>query len=129
MTASGKDSPPAHWLDAWHVNPSSNREYDFIDGLRGLAILMVLAGHHLYINPHSGPLMHYLGALASRGGSGVKLFFALSGFLISWPFWKRKCARSEEVIPPGYSQRRFWKMTLRLVFNWMHMTPLSRLIV
>jgi hypothetical protein len=26
------------WLDAWHVNPSVNRDYDFIDGLRGIAI-------------------------------------------------------------------------------------------
>jgi peptidoglycan/LPS O-acetylase OafA/YrhL len=43
------------WLDAWHVNPSANRDYDFIDGLRGIAILMVVCCHGIYVNPNAGP--------------------------------------------------------------------------
>ena len=48
------------WLNAWHVNPSLNRDYDFIDGLRGIAILMVLCCHILYVNRRSGPVMELL---------------------------------------------------------------------
>ena len=110
MAISSALSTKTHWLDKWHVNPSSNREYDFIDGLRGIAILMVLVCHHVYINPKSGVLTHFLGGLAEAGGGGVELFFAISGFLISWPFWKRKISGSPRVVPPHYALRRFWKI-------------------
>jgi peptidoglycan/LPS O-acetylase OafA/YrhL len=97
------------WLDAWHVNPSANRDYDCIDGLRGIAILMVICCHHFYVNPKSGPLTLFVGAVTGACGHGVQLFFALSGFLISWPFWKRKFTAAA-VVPPGYARRRFWKI-------------------
>jgi len=99
-----------NWLDAWHVSPSVNRDYDFIDGLRGIAILMVVVGHHVYTNPKSGAFIHDVGAVFGTGGHGVTLFFALSGFLISWPFWKRKVSGSKQAVPPGYGWRRFWKI-------------------
>jgi len=113
----------AKWLDAWHVNPSANRDYDFIDGLRGVAILMVLCCHHLYINQHSGQAIQFLGQLSGTCGHGVELFFTLSGFLISWPFWKRKFGRSERVVPPGYAQRRFWKIYPPLALSVILLTP------
>lgn len=116
-------NPRTHWLDKWHVNPSANREYDFIDGLRGIAILMVLVCHHLYVNPQSGPVVLFLGELFGTFGRGVQLFFALSGFLISWPFWKRKVARSLEVVPPGYARRRFWKIYPPLALSVIILTP------
>src|ERR1044072_9709124 len=75
-----------HWLDAWHVAPSTNRDYDFIDGLRGVAILMVAASHHFYINPNSGVLMHSVGRVIGSVGHAVFLFYARSGFLISCAF-------------------------------------------
>jgi peptidoglycan/LPS O-acetylase OafA/YrhL len=117
-----------HWLDVWHVNPSVNRDYDFIDGLRGIAILMVLAGHHFYVNPQSGQVVQFIGGLATAGGHGVSLFFALSGFLISWPFWKRKFARSASVVPPGYGWRRFWKIYPPLALSVIVFTPVYALI-
>jgi peptidoglycan/LPS O-acetylase OafA/YrhL len=106
------------WLDAWHVNASANREYDLIDGLRGIAILMVLACHLFYINPSSGQVVHFIRGILAAGSSGVAVFFTLSGFLISWPFWKRKISgkaqgilsAKAQVIPSGYGWRRFWKV-------------------
>jgi peptidoglycan/LPS O-acetylase OafA/YrhL len=111
------------WLDAWHVNPSVNREYDFIDGLRGVAILMVLACHFPYINPQSGTALHFISGMLGACGHGVTLFFALSGFLISWPFWKRKIAGSGQVVPAGYGWRRFWKIYPPLALSVLLLTP------
>ncbi len=114
---------PKSWLDAWHVNPSVNRDYDFIDGLRGVAILMVVVSHHLYFNPNSGLLVHVIGYILGTGGNGVTLFFALSGFLISWPFWKKKSAGSEKLVPSGYAWRRFWKIYPPLALSVLLLTP------
>lgn len=125
---SAKTKGASHWLDAWHVNPSVNRDYDFIDGLRGIAILMVLACHHLYVNPKAGPVVQFIGAFFSAGGHGVMLFFALSGFLISWPFWKRKFALSATVVPPGYGWRRFWKIYPPLALSVIVFTPIYALV-
>jgi len=114
---------PDHWLNAWHVDPSANRSYDFIDGLRGLAILMVVAGHYLYFKEGSSLGSRFLLSFLGTLGSGVSLFFTLSGFLISWPFWKRKANASESLIPPGYGWRRFWKIYPPLALSVLLLTP------
>ncbi len=123
-----KITPPsqsnAHWLDRWHVSPSTNRDYDFLDGLRGVAILMVLVCHYIYVNPKAGPLGQFIGGLAMAGGSGVTLFFTLSGFLLSWPFWKRKFSEAAQAVPAGYGWRRFWKIYPPLALSVVLLTPL-----
>ena len=119
-----KNIEQKHWLEKWHVSPSVNRDYDFIDGLRGIAILMVIIGHHFYINPNASTPVRYVGSIIGTGGSGVTLFYTLSGFLISWPFWKRKVAGSQAVMPSGYFQRRFWKIYPPLVLSILVLTPL-----
>jgi len=62
-------------LSSWHIPE--------LDGIRGLAILIVVVYHFFGgADPHFGFwLRHILGAL-SIGWSGVDLFFVLSGFLI-----------------------------------------------
>ena len=122
-TAPAKSAEKKHWLDAWHVSPSSNRDYDFIDGLRGIAILMVIVTHHFYINPNSGFVVQFVGNLVGTGGQGVTLFFALSGFLIASPFWRRKLAPSANVLPRGYFQRRFWKIYPPLALSIVIFVP------
>ena len=105
------------------MDPSANREYDFIDGLRGLAILMVLVCHSVYAKEHNALAVRFLLNFASTLGNGVGLFFTLSGFLISWPFWKRKVNRAESLIPPGYGWRRFWKIYPPLALSVLLLTP------
>ncbi len=53
-----------------------------LDGLRGVAILMVLLHHCVALAPGS-PVARVVRSIAEAGWSGVNLFFVLSGFLIS----------------------------------------------
>jgi peptidoglycan/LPS O-acetylase OafA/YrhL len=115
--------PVRHWLEPWHVDPSANRSYDFIDGLRGIAILMVLATHSFYAREHQDLAVRYVLCFKDNLGRGVDLFFTLSGFLISWPFWKRKASHAEQLIPPGYGWRRFWKIYPPLALSVLLLTP------
>ena len=105
------------------MDPSANRNYDFIDGLRGLAILMVVACHYCYAKEPTSVAGRWLLNFTGTLGMGVNLFFTLSGFLISWPFWKRKVNRSEQLIPPGYGWRRFWKIYPPLALSVLLLTP------
>src|SRR3569833_2118837 len=120
------DKSSAHkksWLDVWHVSPSVNRDFDFIDGLRGIAILMVLVAHGFNFNPCERGPTYYLGHFTGAGASGVTLFYALSGFLISWPFWKRKISGAATSAPRGYAQRRFWKIYPPLALSLLLFVP------
>lgn len=53
-----------------------------LDGLRGIAILLVLLMHTLHFQP-TWPLWSWINAIAKAGWIGVDLFFVLSGFLIT----------------------------------------------
>lgn len=118
-------TPDRSWLDVWHVNPSTNTDYLFIDGLRGIAVLLVVVGCHLiYINPLSGAISHFISGICSAGGCGVPIFFGISGFVISLPFWRRKLQGDGIVIPQGYASRRFWKIYPPLVIAIILFTPI-----
>jgi peptidoglycan/LPS O-acetylase OafA/YrhL len=55
-----------------------------LDGIRGLAILLVLYHHLFWSNPNSGNrFFDFLNAIRASAFIGVNLFFALSGFLIT----------------------------------------------
>lgn len=55
-----------------------------LDGIRGIAISMVLVYHYflLPIQPHPGTVLYYVQVAGRLAWSGVDLFFVLSGFLI-----------------------------------------------
>jgi peptidoglycan/LPS O-acetylase OafA/YrhL len=101
------------------VKPKRASRLIFIDGLRALAMLMVLICHYWYVGHqwhlHIGIPHHYKNAalLAEFGFVGVDLFLVLSGFCLYWPFvsrgetpgptlaqfLKRRCLR---ILPPYY---------------------------
>jgi peptidoglycan/LPS O-acetylase OafA/YrhL len=55
-----------------------------LDGIRGLAILMVVCSHVFESNYHSGGVLtRFVGTVFYYGYFGVDLFFVLSGFLIT----------------------------------------------
>ncbi|QDT41266.1 O-acetyltransferase OatA [Gimesia alba] len=62
---------------------TSEKHVPALDGIRGIAILMVLGFHGGLIIRASTPVGSYYRQMASFGWSGVDLFFVLSGFLIT----------------------------------------------
>src|SRR6516165_3818265 len=73
-----------------------------LDGLRGIAILLVFIFHYVPRNFQS-PLEF----VASLGWSGVDLFFVLSGFLITGILYDSRNAR-------GYFRAFYMRRVLRL---------------
>jgi peptidoglycan/LPS O-acetylase OafA/YrhL len=61
----------------------------YVDGLRALAVLSVMALHAWGVAAHPNVRVfgHGLGFLIARGGWGVELFFVLSGFLLARPWF------------------------------------------
>ena len=61
------------------------RRFEYIDGLRGLASVMVAIGHlaHAAADKHPGIFGAGVEELADLGRYGVQIFFVLSGFVIA----------------------------------------------
>jgi len=78
-----------------------------LDGLRGLAILLVL-GHNFDPESHgSGLLVRLLTYPLDAGWTGVQLFFVLSGYLIT-------CGLMADQSSPHYYRSFFVRRTLRI---------------
>jgi peptidoglycan/LPS O-acetylase OafA/YrhL len=59
-----------------------------LDGLRGVAVLLVFLFHYGGGLKSPNPALHLLGTITSMGWIGVQMFFALSGFLITGSLWE-----------------------------------------
>lgn len=94
----------------WETKSSTGKRFDFLDGLRGVAILLVVAFHTFYTNPAGGKAMRAIGFLLSSGRFGVPVFFVLSGFLISYPFFRARERDRQSWCPEGYARRRVAKI-------------------
>ena len=89
-TALAQEVATDHQSVARSVRPAVNSRIPELDGLRGIAITLVVLFHSFYFNPGPGynrtGLVHHLLLYFERfiavGWSGVDLFFVLSGFLI-----------------------------------------------
>ncbi|MGH9274431.1 MAG: acyltransferase family protein [Acidimicrobiales bacterium] len=83
-----------------------------LDALRALAALYVLAGHAYLL---SGTAIgfhdrHPVRLLINSGGSGVWLFFALSGYLIAGPFIAKLLSGDPLPDVGSYARRRFLRI-------------------
>ncbi len=63
--------------------PAPGAHHPALDGLRGVAVLLVLGFHFLHIDGEGGPAERFLLGATRSGWAGVDLFFVLSGFLIT----------------------------------------------
>jgi peptidoglycan/LPS O-acetylase OafA/YrhL len=71
------------------VSSPPNRKIPSLDGWRAIAISTVLASHMWASegSPLHGPIWHFL---SNQGNLGVRIFFTLSGFLITFLLLKEK---------------------------------------
>ncbi|ACB76035.1 acyltransferase family protein [Opitutus terrae] len=99
---------------------------DTLDGLRGIAILLVLAGHTVAnLQPLGWLETPWIRALANPGG-GVRLFFVLSGYLITHLLLQEQAATGSIGLLQFYRRRalRIWPafyaylLTLVLLALW-----------
>lgn len=90
---------------------------DFVDALRGWAILGVIGCHlHFRIVPNTGPISTFLG----EGSRGVQLFFVVSAFTLMRSMHERAAIRPES--SAVFLVRRFFRIApmfyLGIVFYW-----------
>ena len=74
------------------VAVKSGKHLPALDGVRGLAVLIVLAYHTGGGAQSSNMTVRSIGIALKAGWSGVTLFFLLSGFLITGILWESKGA-------------------------------------
>jgi peptidoglycan/LPS O-acetylase OafA/YrhL len=100
------------------VAPAPRRYFGQIDSLRALAVVAVLASHYL-------PRNEWLGAdvLGEAAAAGVRLFFALSGFLITGILLDTRSAIRSGATSIGAAVRRFYARRALRIF------PLYYLVV
>jgi peptidoglycan/LPS O-acetylase OafA/YrhL len=94
----------------WEVTTSSGKHFQVLDGLRGMAILLVIVFHTFYTNPSSSAVASGIQYLIFSGWIGVPIFFVLSGFLISYPFFKARKQSPQFWYLRGYTVRRLGKI-------------------
>jgi len=86
---------------------NKHRHLPALDGVRGVAVLMVFLVHYGGGAKSSNFLLHTIGVSVQAGWSGVTFFFILSGFLISGILWDTR----EE---PNFWRNFYMRRTLRI---------------
>ena len=128
------EKPPISFSAGQHSAaklPTTMPRLHFIDGLRGLAMLMVLCFHSA-VNSDGWTVPGHLFGFVSFGYVGVNLFLVLSGFCLYWPFvqmrgrreptlWEFAKKRCRRILPPYYAALLFfWAFLLLDVLTHHH---------
>jgi peptidoglycan/LPS O-acetylase OafA/YrhL len=101
-----------HWIESLLDDEQKNGKKNTIsvlDGVRGVAVLMVVVFHINRVtgdnlwNPETNPLAS---SISTAGGTGVTLFFVLSGFLLFMPFAKALLFKSNWPLARVFYMRR-----------------------
>ncbi len=104
-------------LTSFYQTPASPR-LDYIDGLRGLAMLMVLFYHCWlfngvwHVNLTLGHHIVDLTSIFGLGHIGVNLFLLLSGFCLYWPFVNQSASGNLRREPTlrEFAKKRMWRI-------------------
>jgi peptidoglycan/LPS O-acetylase OafA/YrhL len=83
-----------------------------LDALRALAVLAVLVAH---LSPRSSTVFK-IAKLIDLGGLGVRLFFVISGFLITGILLRSKSYAERNRLPVTYSFRQFYVRRILRIF-------------
>jgi peptidoglycan/LPS O-acetylase OafA/YrhL len=97
---------PPSTISGVEASPYS-RHIHALDGLRGLAVLGVMASHLFPGNPAGGLILRALGITSVFGLAGVDLFFVLSGFLITGILY-------DSLADTGYFRKFYVRRCLRI---------------
>src|SRR6266404_4822708 len=100
MRADGREPPEAR------IAANVDRHAPVLDGVRGIAILLVMVFHYV-TGEHHLPVLKQAFLAARSGWLGVDLFFVLSGFLITGILLKTKGR-------PRYYRNFYIRRTLRI---------------
>lgn len=101
-------APSTFALSASAHDKSAGR-LDVLDGLRGIAVLLVLWFHVWEISWIPGLAAPYL-FIAATGYIGVHMFFFLSGFVIAYPFIRAAAAGTSPPTWGHFARRRLVKI-------------------
>jgi peptidoglycan/LPS O-acetylase OafA/YrhL len=99
-----------------------------LDGIRGIAILLVFFYHSIRTLPYSRWHEEVINRMASTGWVGVDLFFVLSGFLITGILLDAK--GSQRYFIRFYARRvlRILPLYLTFIIFALHVAPVLRLV-
>ena len=88
--------------------PNGRRHIDSLDGIRGIAVILVLAVHFqtMAVLPQTSGISRQVTHVMSWGWCGVDLFFVLSGFLIT-----------SILLDGKNTERRFWTFYIRRILR------------
>jgi peptidoglycan/LPS O-acetylase OafA/YrhL len=96
--------PAPRFLDLFELQDAGSSRWPAMEGLRGLAVVLVFLVHYSalldHFIQHPSPADWWLVALGELGSTGVDLFFVLSGFLIY------KTCVHRPIDLRGYARRR-----------------------